>query len=421
MKFHVINLGCKVNRVESDGITAALLACEGESAATAEADIIVINTCAVTGEAEKKTRKAIRRALRENAHAHVVITGCAASLNPEKYRLLNERVVVEIDKLQVVAKVCELIDLQEENKSLVHANMDTFGAEKHPPQNDSRLTELSPLRTGEGFVTRVGIKVQDGCDNACTYCIVHTARGKAWSRSATDILNEVMAYEKAGIKEIILTGINVGSYQDFDTDFSDLLALILTATTQLRIRISSIEPHSLSQKLVDLIAVSEGRICRHLHLPLQSGSTRILDEMARPYSAEQFLDLVASLYHKIPRLSLSTDIIVGFPSETTDDFAQTLQVARECRFSKVHIFPYSKREGTPAAQRIDQVPAEVVRRRVDELTDCAAELRAQDRKRRVGTSEYVLVESGGVGMSESYHRVSVDDKLPVGETLQMIL
>ena len=203
---------------------------------------------------------------------------------------------------------------------------------------------------------------------------------------------------------------------------ADLLRLLLEATEEgVRFRVSSIEPRDVDDDLIALMAAAQGRICRHLHLPLQSGSTKVLREMARPYRAEQFKDLVDRLYDAMPLLSLSTDVIVGFPGETEEDYRATEDMARACRFSKMHIFRYSKREGTPAARRTDQVTPEVKADRAKRLEAVGADLRSADRARRAGTCELALVESDGVATTESYHTVSVPAGATTGDMVEVVL
>ena len=409
MNFAVVNLGCKVNRVESDD-AAARLAARGTETAEADADLIVVNTCTVTGEAEKKTRKAVRRALRANDRARVLVTGCAAAVDAAFYEALDPRV-------RVVGKA----RLAEE----IEAWCDSEGVSAAPP--------LLPV--GPGFRTRVGVKVQDGCDNACTYCIVHVARGRATSRAADDVVRECAEYARAGAGEIVLTGINLGSYCDgarrdpSATRLAGLLRRLLDATADLhapgafpvRFRISSIEPRDVDDALVDLLAAADGRVCRHLHLPLQAGSSKVLREMARPYDADRFRALVERLYAAVPGLALSTDVIAGFPGETDAEFQETLELARACRFAKIHAFPYSRRAGTPAAERADQVPPDIKAVRAAALRALGDELRAAERARRAGTVELALVEEGGVAMSESYFELAAPADAPVGSLVRMTL
>ena len=422
MKFSIVNLGCKVNRVESDDAAVRLLAMGGEEAPLGEADLVVVNTCAVTGEAEKKTRKTVRHALRDNDHAAVVVTGCAAALSPSTYTDMSDRVLF-VPKARLAGELarlaCSCTDGDE-----VFSEADFHGS----------LVDERRLRVGGAFPTRVGVKVQDGCNNACTYCIVHVARGKACSRPVSDVVEECVSYARAGVKEIVLTGINLGSYHDASAEgepvgLASLLLRLLEATDEFRddsglacrFRVSSIEPKDIDDAFIEVLAASQGRICRHLHLPLQSGSSKVLCEMDRPYDAAFFVDLVERLRSRVPALALSTDVIVGFPGETEDDFRNTCDVAERCGFSKIHVFPYSKREGTPAALRSDQIPPSVAAERAARLRALAKTLRERDYRRRAGTVEHVVVEQCGRAMSESYYEVAVSPEYAVGSLVPLAL
>lgn len=391
LRFCIINLGCKVNRVESDTLRA-LLASRGCIASAKEsAQLIIINSCTVTGEADKKTRKAIRGALKSAPSAQVIVTGCLAAIEGERLKELD-------NSLEVIHR-SDLFSFLEGNVT-------------------------SPLRLGDGFRTRVNIKVQDGCDRACTYCIVHVARGRAKSTPFEKIVREANAYLRQGVKELVLTGIDLGSYKDQDKTLSDLIQALLDIAQQTqgsapysaRIRASSLEPVSVDKKLIELLATSEGKLCRHLHLPLQSGSSKVLREMNRPYSAEEFFKLTEELYSAIPSLSLTTDIICGFPGETEEDFASTLDLARACKFSKIHVFPYSKRAGTPAAERDDQINPEIISARTTALRKLSDTLRKADLEQRKGTSELVLVQPD-FGLTESYHEIPLSKEHREGELI----
>lgn len=278
------------------------------------------------------------------------------------------------------------------------------------------------LRVGAGFRMRVGIKAQDGCNNACTFCIVHVARGESRSVAFDQVVADAKRHADAGVRELVLTGINLGAYRDGERGLAELVEALLEACPSARFRIGSVEPKDVDDALIRVMAASDGRVCRHLHLPLQSGSSKVLAEMNRPYDAAFFLDLVSRLRAAMPQMSLSTDIIVGFPGETEEDFQQTLDVARRCVFSKIHVFRYSKREGTPAAVRPDQVPAEVSAERSRRLQELGRELCLQDAAQRVGTSERVLVEQIGQGTTESYHPVRWNGEGPQpGELVRMTL
>ncbi len=402
-RFAVVNLGCKVNRVEADGFERLLAGRGGAPSSQAEADLIVVNTCTVTGEAEKKTRKAVRHALAANEEAPVIVTGCATEIDAASYEALGSRVTV-------VPKAGMALYLEE-------------GA--FPSRPPAGAASVLPA---DGR-TRIGIKVQDGCDNACTYCIVHVARGRATSRNADEVAAEAVALARAGVREIVLTGINLGSYDADGLDLADLCRRLLDETADLhgpdeepcRFRIGSVEPMDVSMDFIGLLAEADGRLCRHLHLPLQSGSSKVLREMGRPYDAEDYRQLVDYLRAMVPEIALTTDIIAGFPGETDEDFADTCDLARYAAFSKIHVFPYSRREGTPAAECPDQVAPDVKAARAAVLRALSDKLAAADRAARAGTAELALVERPGHATTESYHEVAVDPAAPVGTLVAVTL
>lgn len=410
MNFCVVNLGCKVNRVESDTYISKLLACGYTQSPLKEAHVILINTCTVTGEAEKKTRKALRQALRANDEASLWVTGCSVAVNVDYYTEISPRISV-YSKIEMTEKL--------DNISTEHT-LKSY--------NPSGL-----YRVGQGFHKRVGVKVQDGCDNACSFCIVHVARGRATSRPLDEIREECLSLARAGVAEIVLTGINLGSYcfvqEEYDKPvrLADLLSLLLKDTETIsshqkvpvRFRVSSIEPRDVDDDLINLLAASNGRICRHLHLPLQSGSAKVLREMARPYKIEEFCQLVDKLRSKIPTIALSTDVIVGFPGETREDFENTLDVVQACRFSRVHVFPYSLREGTPAALRDDQIPVAEKHRRATELRSKAKLLRLDELAARCGSVEYAVVEADGRVTTESYFSLLAPSGSKPGEMVSI--
>lgn len=407
--YAVVNLGCKVNRVEADGFERLLAERGGIPVPENAADLVIVNTCTVTGEAEKKTRKAVRHALSAAAAAEVVVTGCATEIDASTYDAMGDRVTV-------VPKAGMALYLEESAfLSQLSEHSASSPGPRRPDQSVEGVEPKDPafFRPTDGR-TRIGIKVQDGCDNACTYCIVHVARGRATSRPAEEVVAEAVALAQTGVREIVLTGINLGSYDDGGTDLADLCRRLLSATAALhgageppcRFRIGSIEPMDVTGEFVSLLAEAEGRICRHLHLPLQSGSSRVLREMARPYDAHEFRQLADFLRASVPSIALTTDIIVGFPSETDEDFEDTCALVRHVGFSKIHVFPYSKREGTPAAARADQVPPEVKAARAARLRALSDELAAADRASRAGTVELALVETPEVATTESYHEVA---------------
>ena len=396
MRFSIVNLGCKVNQVESDAFEKLLGRASARYSTPEAADLIIVNTCTVTGEAEKKTRKSVRQALRANDHARVIVTGCASAIDPTFFAELGERVIV-VPKAEMEAFLAELA-----------ADGSGFSGEGG-----------AGLHHGHA---RIGIKVQDGCDNACTYCIVHVARGRATSRPAEAVVAEAVALAQSGVREIVLTGINLGSYDADGLDLADLCRRLLAETAELhapgeplcRFRIGSVEPMDVSMDLIGLLAEAGGRLCRHLHLPLQSGSSKVLREMGRPYDAEEYRQLVDYLRAMVPEIALTTDIIVGFPGETDEDFEDTCALARHVGFAKIHVFPYSRREGTPAAERSDQVPPGEKAARAVRLRALTDELAAADRAARAGTVELALVETPEIATTESYHEMPVPAGAAIG-------
>lgn len=428
-QFHIHTLGCKVNRAESETIAAALIDAGWTQSEAKDADVAIVNTCTVTGEADTKNRKIIRALLKAGA-AHVVVTGCAINIAADHYAELGDTVVCEPDK-SVLPRTAQLLVQGEAPKSAgPHAAKTSAACKSDPAQpafeqacllgTDAESMRLLN-RTGKGFRTRVDVKIQDGCNNACTYCIVHVARGKARSIPASQVIGEVGSIANAGTREVVLVGIDLGAYDDSGLDLADLMEILLQRTGIGRLRISSIEPQSLKPSLVTALATSDGRICRHLHLCLQSGSTKVLDEMARHYTAEEFLDLVATLRAQVPSIALSTDVIVGFPGETDEDFAQTCKVIEQACFMRLHVFRYSRRAGTPAAARVDQIAPQVMAARAKTLRELGARLALEDMQRRLGAVEQVIVERPGIGTSESYHKVLVPADLAPGLLLPMEL
>ena len=446
MRFSVVNLGCKVNRVESDSYENLFFK-HGLEAAGENADLVVVNTCTVTGEAEKKTRKAVRQALKRHPFALVVVTGCAVAINPAVFTNMDERVRI-VGKAEAFAFLEGILTGADGSAQMLRSLRSIIGPAFSVKElsvspsgfvqklrSPHSATGADPLQPVDVVVpafsrrARVGVKVQDGCDNACTYCIVHVARGKATSRPFEAIVSETLELASSGVREIVLSGINIGSYDYEGIRLEGLLEALLAETADtagnqegpVRFRVSSIEPMDVSDDFIRLMARSQGRICRHLHLPLQSGSSKVLRDMARPYDAQDFSQLVDFIRAEVPEISLTTDIIVGFPGETEEDFQDTLDLARSCGFSKIHVFPYSKREGTPAAERPDQIQPELKAARAATLRALSDELRSSDYASREGAKELVLVEQPGIAMSESYYEIAVSESFEQGALVELAL
>ena len=389
----VVNLGCRVNRVESDRISEALVRAGLTLVDADEADLIVVNTCAVTGEAEAKTRKAVRHALGRAREPYVIATGCAANLHPEMLSELSPRVRVEPLKTDIAPRALELLGYA----------------------SDGEETELDAHDVAELLGrSRWGVKIQDGCNNRCTYCIVWKARGPERSVPVDAVLDQVREAHAAGIPEVVLTGVNLGAYDgssasDAHVEIDELVRIILDATSIEHVRLSSIEPMDVSERLLDQMAAHPRRVAPFLHLPVQSGSSSVLARMERPYTADDVMKLAARIRAKLPGVSLSSDMIVGFPGETDDEFEATLDVARAAGFSRIHVFRYSARPGTPAAAMPDQVRPEVMATRSQRLRALALELAQSDARARVGTCERAVIEQGSIGTLASFHKVRIDD------------
>jgi len=341
-------LGCKVNQAETDAFAAVL---EGSGCRVVPEDacaVVVINTCTVTGEADHKARKAIRRALALPGAPTVVVTGCLATIDPAGVASLGERVVVEPDKSRVPEVAAALAG---------SAAQAPGGAGASTIARDVDAPPRAPAATPGRTRSRVQVKVQDGCDTRCRYCIVPDARGIPRSVPSDDVVSAVARLAAEGVAEVVLTGINIGRYRDGDVRLPGLVARV-AATGVPRLRISSVEPGDVTSELLEVMA-STPSVCGHLHVPLQSGCDRTLAAMGRPYDSAAFAAMLASAREALPGVALSTDVIVGFPGETDADHEASLAFISGAGFARLHVFRYSARAGTPAAGMAGQVPMPV--------------------------------------------------------------
>ncbi|MBI4712621.1 MAG: MiaB/RimO family radical SAM methylthiotransferase [Planctomycetes bacterium] len=391
-----ISLGCKVNQAEMAELKAKL---------RGAADTCIINTCALTATSEAKSRKLIRRAIKLNPDCRaplgavrpdcrLIVTGCYATSKPDEVKEILKgttgQVVVNEDKMDI-------------------GNLTT------KTQRTQR-----PLRLSGECKTRAMLKIQDGCNQFCSYCIIPYLRGKPTSRPPDEIYQHAQKLAADGYKEIVITGINTGSYTwPVTTDkhrctqinLTCLLKRIITIPGIERVRISSIELNYISDELIDLmrnpqsaIRNPQSKICPHLHIPLQSGSDRILKLMNRRYTASEYLKRLSYIKKKIKHPSITTDVIVGFPVETDADFRQTLAVCKKAGFSKIHVFPYSPRAGTPAAS-LKPVQSGIVKARARTLQKLADQLALDYKRHYINKAVEVLVEGKKDGFSERYMRV----------------
>ena len=387
-----VNLGCRVNRVELDAIARELAGYGAEVADEQTADAIVVNTCAVTGEAEAKARKAVRHAASLPGGPVVVATGCVASLFAGELEALAENVAVEPNKSEVAALVASKLGLA---KGLEAPGASRAEAPGHAVTPTGRM--------------RPGLKIQDGCDNRCTYCIVWKARGAARSTSPTDVLAGVKALVEDGAKEVVLTGIDLGRYECEGLGLAGLLERILSETSVGRVRLSSIEPAGVTDELLRVMAASNGRVAPFLHIPLQSGCDATLARMGRPYTSAEYLEVVQRARKALPGVAIACDLIVGFPQETDEEFAESIATCERCGFAKMHVFRYSRRPGTPAASMEGQVVPEAAAQRSRAMRELASRLRSDFVASLVGTEQLVLVERGSSGVTGGLVEVLVDE------------
>ena len=378
--FHT--LGCKVNQYETEAMTGAFISAGYELVSFDEtADVYVINTCTVTNMGDRKSRQFIRRALEKTPDAFIAVVGCYAQISPEK--------VQEIPGVKLIVGTNEranIVNLVKEAKrepgivNKVRSIMDVYEFE------DLGLSEYKGR-------TRAFVKIQEGCDQYCTYCIIPYARGHVRSRKAESIIKEVVNLRDRGFKEIVLTGIHIGSYgKDLpETGLLDLLISINEIDGIERIRIGSLEPGTLTEEFISKIS-SLDKLCRHFHLSLQSGSNETLKRMNRKYTAEHYLETVEKIRIYMQESAITTDIIVGFPGETEEEFNETVEFVKKILFSTVHVFKYSPREGTPAAKFKNQVSGSIKDFRSKAIISIVENSALEYKKSFIGREMKVLIE-----------------------------
>ena len=402
MRVYLDQLGCRLNFSENYTLAQRLQAAGHTVVDRPEAaQVIVLNTCAVTSEAARKSRQSVRHLHKRNPQARIAVTGCYATLQPE-----------EAGALPGVALVAS-----NQEKELLHTLLEPWSAELDDPEQLARLQPdgvpfpQAPAPVLEGWGrTRAFVKVQDGCNNRCTFCIVTVARGASRSRSVQEVVAEVQGLVAMGYQEVVLTGVHLGSYgRDLEgearTDLKALTRAILQETDVPRLRLSSLEPWELAEGFFDLWQEWPQRLCPHLHLPLQAGTDRQLRAMARRCTVASYRQLVAEARAAIPDLILTTDLIVGFPGETEADFQEGLAFVEEMRFAHAHIFPFSPRAGTAAARFPDQVPKSVKKERSRRLHEVVERTGRQERARFLGTARPVLWEGEGQPITDGPGRL----------------
>lgn len=405
----IYTLGCKVNQYESEAIAEKLTA-EGFLVLPPQefCDVYIINTCTVTAESDRKARQIIRRAIHQNPQAYILVTGCFSQVSPES--------VAKIPGVDLVCGNAEKQKVVEMAKKLMES-----GEKRSSPEIDSESPDahgFEPMRISSFDRTRAYIKIEDGCENHCAYCIIPSARGRVRSKAPEEVLEEVRALTDGGCREIVLTGIETASYgKDLsDCDLADLLARVDQIPGIGRVRLGSLDPSLMRQAFVDRIA-SLRSLTPHFHLSLQSGSDAVLARMKRKYNSKMALEGMERLRAAIPGVQFTTDVIVGFPGESEEEFAETLAFIQKAEFLHIHIFPYSKRAGTVAAKMEDQIPEAIKHQRVKLLA--AEQDKVQNRilDRMIGKKTTVLFETFrngfAYGHTPDFLEVSCPSDLPL--------
>lgn len=387
-KIAFYTLGCKVNQSDTASMEGIFRRAGYEVVDFGSpADVYLINTCVVTNTGQRKSRQIINRAVRHNPLSLIVVTGCYPQTAPEEVRAIAG--VDVIIGNQERARIVELVEQALENKQTeILDNVQKMTVD----------TKFEELGVGtETDKTRAFLKIQEGCNQYCTYCIIPYARGPLRSRSLESIRSEVAKLVGAGYKEVVLIGIHLGCYgkelakEGKHITLYDAVQAVLSVEGMCRVRLGSLESVEVEPRLLELMA-NEPRLCKHLHLPLQSGCDKILQAMHRPYDTARFTQLLQQIRAQVPDVAITTDIIVGFPGETEEDFATTLAFAEKCGFAKMHIFPYSKRKGTPAEKMPNQVDEAVKGERAARLAAVDEKLHQAMLKQMVGKTEEVLFE-----------------------------
>ena len=402
MKFKLLSLGCKVNFYESAAIRNLLLK-EGYFESDNKADIIIINTCSVTAVADQKSRQIIRRERRNNPNALIAVMGCYSQKNAE-YVASNcgANIVVGTSNR---SKLVDLIkDYLKNKKTIILIDKDT----RHLPY-ESFNTFITPDST------RAYIKVEDGCNNFCSYCTIPYTRGQARSRPKQEIIDEITHLISKGYKEFVLSGIHTAHYGvDLkDTSFSDLVEAICKIDDMYRVRISSIEESEIDDKLIELLKKYDC-IANHLHMPIQSGSSSVLKRMNRKYNVDDYLDKVRRIREVRPDIAITTDVIVGFPGESEEEFQETFNFIKKVGFAELHVFPFSARENTAAYYMKDKVSPEIKAQRVKTLIELSESLQKEYYKKFINQElEVILEERNKVtgllsGFTSNYLKLSAD-------------
>ena len=407
MKYAVITFGCRVNQADSLAIEGDLRARGAVSASPDDADVVVVNTCSVTAAADQGARQTIRRIARSNPDVQIVVTGCYATRRPGELRDLPN--VVHVVPNQQKDDVSGVLSVHEPFSTSLR-----FGGGDGPCG--------APLEPGVAGRTAFTLRVQTGCEERCSYCIIPSTRGRSASRPLPEIVEQIEEVIAAGYKEIVITGVHLGSYGRDLGDGSNLFTLMRRLAAwdaEVLFRVSSLEPMDCTGAIVDLVAGSP-RVAPHFHLPLQHGADEVLRRMCRPYTANAYRQLVERIRRLMSHASIGSDIIVGFPGETAAEFDRTESLLRDLPLTHVHVFPYSDRPGTVASTQPDKVDGATIRERGQRLRAIGQELSSRFRRSQAGTIRRALtVDDGRAAVTDNYLKVRLDHQRPRNQWVEI--
>ena len=413
--FFIANFGCRASQSEGASIHQELLESKArESESAYDASVVVVNSCTVTDEADRQVRQMIRRVASRNPNARIIVTGCYAQRAPEELANLPQVCYVAGNSHKpMVGRLA---------RNLFDEDFSTHGRAEILCSSIFLERELRPAsHLGSGGRTRAVVKVQDGCNANCAFCIIPAVRGRSRSIEVEAALHEVRELVSRGYKEVVFSGIHLGTYgRDLSqkTSLYELICRVLEIPGLERARLSSIEPLELVPEIIDLVA-DQPRLAHHFHVPLQSGSARILRAMRRPYSPEYYADLVGRIRHRVPDAAIGADVMVGFPGEMDDDFSATFRLIEDSPLTYLHVFPYSSRPGTVAAGLPQAIPEQVSRLRARGLRNLAAQKNEEFRRQMIGQEIDVLTLEDGSAISSNFVRVSVPADSPSNEWIRV--
>lgn len=410
MKFNIVTFGCKVNQYESNMMKEKMLSSNFfYEENMSDANIIIVNTCSVTNVADKKCLKMIRKIKREYPNALLVVAGCSSQNNQNVYEALDIDILLgNKDKSKIAELIKEYLDTEK----------------KYVKFYNERDLEFEDMLIKDYNHVRAFIKIEDGCDNFCSYCIIPFVRGSVRSKDFDTVIKEAKLLTEHGHKEIVLTGIHTGHYMSNNHDLTDLINELSKIDDLLRIRISSIEITELNDKFLEMLKINK-KVCNHLHIPLQAGSDEILKRMNRKYDLAYYEEKINKIRSIRPDISITTDIIVGFPYETDELFSETLEFSKKMNFSKIHVFPYSIRVGTAAASMPNQVDEVTKKVRVKKLMTLSEKQEKEYYEKFKGKEIDILVEecdnNVSIGHTSNYLMVTLNENLLVGKIYKRIL